>query len=76
LIEVKDTASSDLTDALKAVDFILHTASPYQLNVEDAKRDLLDPAVEGTLNVLRFASKQPSVKRIGITSSFAAVTDL
>lgn len=76
LIEVKDTASSDLTEAIKGVDYILHTASPYQLNVEDAKKDLLVPAVEGTLNVLRYAQKEKSVKRIGITSSFAAVTDL
>jgi len=76
LVEVKDTASSDLTEAIKGVDYILHTASSYQLNVEDAKRDLLQPAVEETLNVLRYANKEKSVKRIGITSSFAAVTDL
>lgn len=31
--------------------------------------------MQGTLNVLRYAAKQPSVKFVGITSSFAAVTD-
>lgn len=56
--------------------YILHTASPYQLNVKDVRTDLLTPAVEGTLNILRHAAKEPSIKRIGITSSFAAVTDL
>ncbi|CAO1635946.1 unnamed protein product [Parajaminaea phylloscopi] len=75
LVEVADTASSDLSDAVKGVDAILHTASPYQLNVEDAERDLLKPALEGTLNVLRYAAKESSVKFIGITSSFAAVTN-
>lgn len=76
LVEVADTASSDLTEAVKGVEYIQHTASPYQLNVEDAERDLLKPALEGTLNVLRYAAKEPSVKFVGITSSFAAVTDL
>lgn len=75
LVEVKDTASSDLSEALDGVSYVLHTASPYQLNVSDAVKDLLEPALEGTLNVLRYAAKQRSVKFIGITSSFAAVTD-
>lgn len=35
------------------VDVILHMASPYAVNVADPKRDLLDPAVEGTLSLLR-----------------------
>jgi nucleoside-diphosphate-sugar epimerase len=44
--------------------------------VQDAERDLLKPAIEGTLNVLRHAARTPSVRRIALTSSFAAVTDL
>lgn len=76
LVEVADTASSDLFPAVHGVDYILHVASPYQLKVDDIERDLLIPAVEGTLNLLRFASKENSVKKIVITSSFAAVTDL
>ncbi|EPQ31488.1 uncharacterized protein PFL1_00823 [Pseudozyma flocculosa PF-1] len=75
LVEVADTATSDLLDAVRGVDYILHVASPYQLNVEDAERDLLIPAVEGTLNLLRFAKKQGGVKRVVVTSSFAAVTN-
>lgn len=74
-VEVKATESSDLTEALQGVDLIAHTASPYQLDVHDVEAELLRPALEGTLNVLRYAKAQPSVKRIAITSSFAAVTD-
>jgi nucleoside-diphosphate-sugar epimerase len=37
---------------------------------------LLIPAREGTLNILRAASKEPSVKRVVITSSFAALNQL
>lgn len=75
LIEVAKTESSDLSDAVRGVTYIAHTASPYQLQVDDVERDLLVPAIEGTLNLLRYAHKEPSIKKVAITSSFAAVTD-
>ena len=34
---------------------------------------MIDPAVKGTLNVLKSASKVPSLKRMVFTSSLAAV---
>ena len=34
---------------------------------------MLDPAVKGTLNVLKSAAKVPSLKRVVLTSSIAAV---
>lgn len=75
LVEVAKTESSDLSEAVKGVSLIAHVASPYQLQVEDVERDLLVPAIEGTLNLLRYAAKEASVKRVAITSSFAAITD-
>ena len=38
------------------------------------KKDLLDPAIEGTLNVLRQAQKA-KVTKVVITSSFAAINN-
>jgi dihydroflavonol-4-reductase len=61
--------------ACEGVTHILHTASPYVMEVKDPKKDLLDPAVNGTLNLLRSAAKSPSVTRVIVTSSIAAVTD-
>jgi len=39
------------------------------------KKDLIEPAVKGTLNVLRACSKAGTVKKVVITSSMAAITD-
>nr|GEY78136.1 cinnamoyl-CoA reductase 1 [Tanacetum cinerariifolium] len=52
---------------------IFHTASPVIFSVSDPKVELLDPAVKGTLNVLKSAAKVPSLKRVILTSSTAAV---
>ncbi|KAB1224859.1 Cinnamoyl-CoA reductase 1 [Morella rubra] len=41
--------------------------------LKDAKSELIDPAVKGTLNVLRSCAKAPSVKRVIITASMASV---
>jgi len=54
---------------------VMHTASPFQLKVDDPKNDLIKPAVEGTRNVLRAAAKAKTVRKVVVTSSAAAVTD-
>ena len=57
----------------KGCDSIVHIASPFILNVKDAKKDLLDPAVIGTTNVLEAANKSNSVKKVVLTSSVVAI---
>ncbi|KAH6616319.1 hypothetical protein C7974DRAFT_43021 [Boeremia exigua] len=53
---------------------VLHTASPFHFNVTDVQKDLIDPAVIGTSGILKSIKKNaPSVKRVVITSSFAAI---
>lgn len=55
---------------------VIHTASPFHFNVTDTKKDLLDPAVVGTTGILKAIKKSaPTVKRVVITSSFAAILD-
>lgn len=62
-------------DVVSDCDYVLHTASPYIVNVKDSQKELVDPAVNGTLNVLKACANTDSVKRIVITSSLAAITD-
>lgn len=56
------------------VDAIIHVASPVAAVVKDPKKDLLDPAIEGTLNILKAAHKA-GVTRIVLTASIAGVDD-
>ncbi|KAL8276994.1 hypothetical protein RQP46_010629 [Phenoliferia psychrophenolica] len=62
-------------EAVKGVDGIAHTASPFHFNVTDPYKDLINPAVNGTVNILKSALTEPKVKRVVITSSFAAVVN-
>ncbi|KAG8626529.1 hypothetical protein KVT40_005474 [Elsinoe batatas] len=55
---------------------VIHTASPFHFNVTDVQKQLLDPAIIGTTGVLKSIKKgAPSVKKVVITSSFAAIVD-
>ncbi|GAB2218391.1 hypothetical protein Droror1_Dr00001614 [Drosera rotundifolia] len=59
--------------AVDGCEGVFHTASPVLVNVKDHQTELLDPAVKGTLNVLASCAKFPSVRRVVLTSSIAAV---
>lgn len=61
-----------LVDGCQAV---LHTASPYVINVNDPQKELVEPAVQGTTTVLDSCLRTSSVKRVVLTSSIAAITD-
>jgi dihydroflavonol-4-reductase len=61
--------------AMKGVTHVVHAASPYSMNVADPQRDLVDPAVKGTRNVLMAAHRAGAVERVVLTSSMAAITD-
>jgi len=48
-------------------------ASPFHFNVTNYEKDFYEPAIQGTTGILKEAIKEKSVKRVVITSSFAAV---
>ncbi|KIW65725.1 hypothetical protein PV04_07952 [Phialophora macrospora] len=60
-------------EAVQGVDFIVHVASPLAKPSDDDEANIIQPAVRGTLSILYSALKQPSVKRVVVTSSVAAV---
>lgn len=59
-------------EATKGCDFVLHVASPFPAAVPKNADELIVPAREGALRVLR-AARAGGVKRVVLTSSFAAI---
>ncbi len=59
-------------EAVAGCDYVLHVASPFPLTPPRHEDDLIRPAREGTLRVLR-AVHEAGVKRVVLTSSFAAI---
>lgn len=59
-------------DATRDCTFVLHVASPFPARVPKHEDELIVPAREGTLRVLR-AARDAGVRRVVLTSSFAAV---
>jgi len=63
-------------EAVKNVDGVIHTASPFFLTAKDFEKELWGPAVQGTTSVLNAVKTHNSdIKRIVITSSFSSILD-
>ncbi len=60
-------------NAAQGSDAIIHVASPFTLRSKDPLKELIEPAVHGTENVLNAASASTTVKKIVLTSSVVAV---
>jgi nucleoside-diphosphate-sugar epimerase len=58
--------------AAAGCEFVLHVASPFPSTVPRDENELIVPAREGALRVLR-AARDAGVKRVVLTSSFAAI---
>ena len=59
-------------EAVAGCDYVLHVASPFPPTVPKHEDELIVPAREGALRVLR-AARDAGVKRVVLTSSFAAI---
>jgi len=59
-------------EAVRGCDYVLHVASPFPPTVPKHEDEIIVPAREGTVRVLR-ASRDAGVKRVVLTSSFAAI---
>src|SRR3984957_4218216 len=58
--------------AVAGSDYVLHVASPFPANLPKHEDELIVPAREGALRVLR-AARDAGIKRVVLTSSFAAI---
>jgi nucleoside-diphosphate-sugar epimerase len=58
--------------ACGSCDYVLHVASPFPATVPRHEDDLIIPARDGALRLLR-AAREANVKRVVLTSSYAAI---
>ncbi|KAF5092309.1 hypothetical protein D0Z00_004646 [Geotrichum galactomycetum] len=78
---VKDISEPNAFDAIfqsnPDIKYVQHTASPFTFNATSAEKDFLRPAIDGTLSILKGTKKYGlNVKKVVVTSSFAAVMNL
>lgn len=68
-----DLTSDDGWQAsMTSCDYVLHVASPFPSAVSKDENEIILPARDGTLRVLR-AARDSGIKRVVVTSSFAAI---
>src|SRR5215510_3549534 len=60
------------TEAVAGCEFVLHVASPFPPTAPAHEDELIVPARDGALRVLR-AARDGGVRRVVLTSSFAAI---
>ncbi len=62
-------------EAVKGCSKVYHVASPLPRGTPRDENELITPAVEGTLNVLKACVEAGTVKRVVLTSSVAAISN-
>jgi nucleoside-diphosphate-sugar epimerase len=60
-------------EAMRGCELVFHTASPFTLGGKDPQKELIEPAVLGTENVLQSVTEMETVKRVVLTSSCTAI---
>ena len=65
-------ADAGWAEAVAGCDYVLHVASPFPSTVPKDENELIAPARDGAQRVLR-AARDAGVKRVVLTSSFAAI---
>lgn len=74
ILEADLLRAGDFDNVVRDCEVVIHTASPFKVaGVKDFKTEVIDPALEGTKNVLMAVNRTTSVKRVVLTSSVASI---
>jgi len=71
-VETDLTKDNNWDKALQGCDYVQHVASPFPAQEPKDENELIIPARDGALRVLK-AARDAKVKRVVLTSSFAAI---
>jgi nucleoside-diphosphate-sugar epimerase len=75
LLQANLLADGSFDECVHKAKYVFHTASPFFTDgIQDAQKELIDPALKGTTNLLQSVISEATVRpRVVITSSVAAV---
>jgi nucleoside-diphosphate-sugar epimerase len=73
LVEARLDADAGWAEAVDGCSYVWHLASPNPPEVPKDEDELIGPAVDGTLRVLRAAAASGTVRRVVLTSSIDAI---
>ena len=76
LYEADLTRAGSFDKAIDGARFVFHVASVAKFTADDVQKEIIDPAVNGTADVVAAALRTPSVQAIVVTSSIATVLDM
>lgn len=72
ILELDVRNRTALQHFVKDCDIVIHSGTPFQLNVEDPQKDLFDPTIRGTEVFLDVIAATPSLKKVIFIASVAA----
>jgi len=75
LFEADLLAEGSFDEAMKGCAVVFHVASPFLMpeRIKDGQRDMVEPALAGTRNVVGSVERTPSVRRFVFTSTVGAI---
>ncbi|MEJ8668241.1 NAD-dependent epimerase/dehydratase family protein [Streptomyces sp. MS1.AVA.1] len=75
LFEADLLAEGSFDEAMTGCRVVFHVASPFLMpeKIKDGRRDVVDPALLGTRNVLAAIERTPTVEKLVLTSTVGAV---
>jgi len=74
LVEADLTSANGWADAVSGCTYVIHMASPFPNEQPSDESEVIKPAVDGTLIVLKACREARTVKRVVLTSSVASIS--
>ncbi|MDQ0687901.1 nucleoside-diphosphate-sugar epimerase [Streptomyces achromogenes] len=75
LFEADLLTEGSFDEAMRACAVVFHVASPFLMpeKIKDGRRDVVEPALRGTRNVVASIERTPTVRRLVLTSTVGAI---